>query len=458
MHMLTTGDLALYRDREDAGRRLAARLARLAQDRPVVVGLPRGGVPVAFEVASALSAPLDVVVVRKLGAPMQPELAIGAIGEEGVIVLNKDLVSALAIQREELEAVVAREQAELTRRQRLYRGDRPPVAVAGRTVVLVDDGIATGSTAMAAAQVLRERGARRVVLAVPVGPPDAAARFGPEVDELVCLQAPEWFFAVGSCYERFDQTSDEQVGELLERARAGATPRGPAGTGSDLRRAGGGIDWLQVAHRDVAIPADEVALPGDLRLPPAPSGLVIFAHGSGSSRLSPRNIQVAAALTAAGLGTLLFDLLTEREAADRDNVFDIPLLAQRLEAATQWARRDAEVRALPVGYFGASTGAAAALRAAADVGDGVRAVVSRGGRPDLAQPRLAEVTAPTLLIVGGADRTVVELNQQALAALGCTKELVLVPGATHLFEEPGALEQVAAHAARWFVEHLASPR
>ena len=222
--MHTVGDAALYRDREDAGRRLSARLAPLAQDRPVVMGLPRGGVPVAFEVASALGAPLDVVVVRKLGAPMQPELAIGAIGEEGVIVLNQDLVRALTIQRQELEAVVAREQAELTRRQRLYRGDRPPVAVAGRTVVLVDDGIATGSTAMAAAQVLHERDARRVVLAVPVGPPDAAARFGPEVDELVCLQAPEWFFAVGSCYERFDQVSDEQVRELLERARAGVPP------------------------------------------------------------------------------------------------------------------------------------------------------------------------------------------------------------------------------------------
>jgi len=454
MQMLTRGDVALYRDRQDAGRMLASRLAPLSEDRPVVVGLPRGGVPVAFEVATALGAPLDVVVVRKLGVPIQPELGMGAIGEDGVLILNKDLVRALAIRRDELEAVVLREQEELARRQRLYRGDRPPVAVAGRTVILVDDGIATGVTATAAARALRKRGAERVVLAVPVGPPDAAVRFAAEVDDFVCLQAPDWFFAVGACYEDFDQTSDEQVSELLERAHAGTSPSVRAGARTDHPRAGGGIDWSQVTHRHVTIPADDALLPGDLRLPPVPSGLVVFAHGSGSSRLSPRNIQVAAALTAAGLGTLLFDLLTEREAADRANVFDIPLLAHRLVAATEWAQEEAELHALPVGYFGASTGAAAALCAAADMGNAIRALVSRGGRPDLAGSRLRDVTAPTLLIVGSGDRTVLELNEEALAAMSCTKELVLVPGATHLFEEPGALEQVAAHASRWFVTHL----
>ena len=222
--MLTGTDIALYRDREDAGRRLATRLAALSEDNPVVVGLPRGGVPVAFEVARALEAPLDVVVVRKLGVPVRPELAMGAIGEEGVLVLNKAVVGALAIERHELEVVVAREAAELARRQRLYRGNRPPVPVVGRPVILIDDGIATGSTATAAARVLRERGAKHVVLAVPVGPPDAAARFSPEVDEFVCLQAPGWFFAVGACYEDFGQTSDEEVSELLERARIEGTP------------------------------------------------------------------------------------------------------------------------------------------------------------------------------------------------------------------------------------------
>ena len=182
---------------------------------------------------------------------------------------------------------------------------------------------------------------------------------------------------------------------------------------------------------------------------------MIFAHGSGSSRLSPRNIQVAAALTAAGLGTLLFDLLDRARSRPTETTCStFALLAGRLVAATRWAHGETELDTLPVGYFGSSTGAAAALCAAADLGDGIRAVVSRGGRADLAGPRLGELTAPTLLIVGGADHVVLELNKQALADLRCPKELMVVPGATHLFEEPGALEQVAAHAARWFSQHL----
>ena len=448
----------MYEDREDAGRQLAARLESLRDERPVVVGLPRGGVPVAYEVAVALDAPLDIVVVRKLGVPIQPELGMGAIGEEGVIVLNDDLVRALAIAPYELDLIVAREHAELERRQRLYRGDRPPEPLAGRTAVLVDDGIATGLTAIAAARVLRKRGAARIVLAVPVGPPGSAERFAAEVDEFVCLEAPEDFLAVGSCYARFGQTSDEEVIGLLARARREAevevagTRAGP-GAGPDTPRAGG-VDWSRVRHRVVEIPAGVALLPGDVRLPPAPTGLVIFAHGSGSSRLSARNIQVAAALTAAGFATLLFDLLTEAEAADRRNVFDIPLLADRLVAATRWAEQDGELAGLPIGYFGASTGAAAALCAAADLGSRIRAVVSRGGRPDLAAARLRDVSAPTLLIVGSADAAVVELNERARADLRCSTELVLVPHATHLFEEPGALEQVAALAARWFAGRL----
>lgn len=207
-------------------------------------------------------------------------------------------------------------------------------------------------------------------------------------------------------------------------------------------------------QRDVLIPAADVRLGGTLGVPAAATGVVLFAHGSGSSRFSRRNRAVAAALQEQGLATLLFDLLTDVEADDRALVFDIPFLADRLRQAIQWVAADPEVGALPVGLFGASTGAAAALTAAADLGDGVRAVVSRGGRPDLVLDRLADVTAPTLLIVGGEDHSVVELNRAAWARLRSPRELVIVPGATHLFEEPGALEQVAAHAARWFTRYL----
>ncbi|HEX9165669.1 MAG TPA: hypothetical protein VF862_07140 [Gemmatimonadales bacterium] len=203
--------------------------------------------------------------------------------------------------------------------------------------------------------------------------------------------------------------------------------------------------------RDVSIRLGPVALPGLLAIPDRAIGLVLFAHGSGSSRLSVRNNRVAADLRSAGIGTLLFDLLTDPESASRANVFDIPLLAERLDGATDWARTEAPL--LPIGYFGASTGAAAALVAAAARKD-IAVVVSRGGRPDLAGGALPRVTAPTLLIVGSRDEQVLDLNRQALSQLRCEKRLAVVPGATHLFEEPGTLDQVSALAREWLGHHL----
>lgn len=450
----------VFRDRRDAGRRLAERLEHLRSERPVVLGLPRGGVPVAYEVARSLEAPLDVILVRKLGAPLRPEYGVGAIAEGGVRIVDAQALSALGLERADLDRIVIREEAELERRQRLYRGDRPPISLTHRTVILVDDGVATGGTAIAAARAARERGAARVVLAVPIGPPGAEGRFAGEIDEFVCLEAPVGFFAVGVYYEDFRQTSDEEVRELLAAALQGADNQEVAPTSSsvadDPPPASGGLDWTQLKRDGVSISANGVQLAGDLRLPPNLLGLVIFAHGSGSSRLSPRNIQVASALNASGFATLLFDLLTDAEAAERGNVFDIPLLAHRLVAATHWANHDRDVGELPVGYFGASTGAAAALCAAAELGGGIRAVVSRGGRPDLAGSRLGEVRASTLLIVGGNDRVVLGLNEAAALELRCSHELAVVPGATHLFEEPDALEQVSELAGAWFTDHLAA--
>lgn len=207
---------------------------------------------------------------------------------------------------------------------------------------------------------------------------------------------------------------------------------------------------------DVQIGADGVVLEGTLAIPEGARAVVVFAHGSGSSRLSPRNAYVASVLHDAGLATLLFDLLTKAEAADHANVFDMPLLASRLTSATSWLCAQGRTQPLHIGYFGASTGAAAALIAAASTPT-VGAVVSRGGRPDLAGSALPRVRAPTLLIVGGDDRLVLTLNQQAYAQLACGKQLCIVPGATHLFEEPGALEAVARLATDWFRRHLMRP-
>lgn len=206
--------------------------------------------------------------------------------------------------------------------------------------------------------------------------------------------------------------------------------------------------------RSMAVCIPPAGLEGTLEIPADPRGVVLFAHGSGSSRFSPRNGYVAAALREAGFATLLFDLLTAGEAEDRRNVFDIPLLARRLLDATGWLAERRDSARLRPAYFGASTGAAAALVAAAQAGASVAAVVSRGGRPDLAGAALARVTAPTLLIVGGDDTSVIEVNEDAFALMRCEKELRIVPGASHLFEEPGTLQQVIALARDWFERHL----
>ena len=222
--------------------------------------------------------------------------------------------------------------------------------------------------------------------------------------------------------------------------RAARTPAGPS---RDAVSA--------VAMREVTIPPLDLA--GTLRQPADATCLVVFAHGSGSSRFSPRNNAVAEGFAARGIATLLFDLLTPAEEGDRANVFDIPLLAERLANAVAWVRREPGLSGLPLGLFGASTGAAAALVAAARLPDAISAVVSRGGRPDLAGDALERVRAPTLLIVGGADYCVIELNEEAAARITATKALEIVPCATHLFEEPGALEAVVDLSARWFLDH-----
>jgi dienelactone hydrolase len=209
----------------------------------------------------------------------------------------------------------------------------------------------------------------------------------------------------------------------------------------------------------VHIPAGHVELDGELIVPPAACGVVLFAHGSGSSRLSPRNTYVARVLQQQGIGTLLFDLLTREEDQDYATRFDIELLTRRLLAATKWLQINPLTQTMPLGYFGASTGAAAALLAASAIGDEISAVVSRGGRPDMAgETALHRVNVPTLLMVGSEDYGVIELNQQAYAQLGGQKEMILIPGATHLFEEPGTLEQVARNAATWFTQHLKNSR
>jgi predicted phosphoribosyltransferase/dienelactone hydrolase len=429
----------MFRDRAEAGHRLAAALTAYRGTPAVVLAVPRGGVPVGFEVARELGLPLDVIVVRKLGVPSYRELAAGAIGEGGARVLNEQVVRQTGLSASDLASVEATARAELDARVRRFRRGRPPVPLRGRTALVVDDGVATGATAMAACEVARALGADRVVLAVPVASPRTVQRVRSVADDVVVLEQPEWFSAVGEVYDDFAQVPDDEVAALLHRSDA-APSRGAAP--------------VPATDEEVLVPVTGAQLPGHLTVPAGAGGLVVFVHGSGSSRHSPRNRAVAHELNGAGLGTLLFDLLTEREGRERHLVFDINLLAGRLAQVTVWLRHHPGYGAMPLGFFGASTGAAAALVAATDRGLGIRAVVSRGGRPDLAREHLRAVEAPTLLVVGGADHEVLVLNRQAQTMIPGPTSLVVVPHATHLFEEPGALEEVARVATEWFLRHL----
>lgn len=428
-----------FMNRKDAGQQLAARLKYLSRDNVVVLGLPRGGVPVAAEVARVLGAPLDVILVRKLGAPWQPELALGAIGEGGVRVLNDDIVRAGMVSSATIDDDERREAKELARRVGVYRQSTSPVDLAGRRVVIVDDGLATGATAHAACSVARARGASHITLAVPVAPAKWEERFRDVADECVALSTPDFFAAVGQFYEDFPQvTDDEVIGLLHQSSRAASGP---------VKR--------HVLDTAVDIPVgDRVVLEGQLVVPEDAAGLVVFVHGSGSSRRSPRNRIVAHDLQDAGLATLLFDLLTPDEGDDRRMVFDIPFLAERLSATVAWVREQEWARNLSIGLFGASTGAAAALWVAAEEASPIAAVVSRGGRPDLAMDRVENVTCPVLLIVGGHDHEVLWLNENALRRMKCPRAIEVVPGASHLFSEPGALTQVSDLARAFFVERF----
>ncbi len=417
-----------YVDRHHAGLQLAEALTRFAGDSPVVLGLARGGIAVAAPVARALGAPLDMLLVCKVGSPDQPELGIGAVAEGGVHVIDTVLAHHLGIPDEAVPQLVRSQAHALDGRVDALRRGHPRLDLEGRLVIVIDDGLATGSTAHAAIRSARRAGARQVILAVPVGSRAGVRRMEVIADEVICLLMPDDFLAVGRHYDHFAAVSDTDMIALLSH---------------DTRT-------------EVVITVEDAALPGILTIPPLATLLVIFAHGSGSSRLSPRNQAVAAALQDSGIATLLIDLLTEDEARERQMVFDIEHLADRLEGVVAWSRGFPRTQHLGIGLFGASTGAAAALAVAARCPDLVSTVVSRGGRPDLASRWLPLVKAPTLLIVGGEDVDVLRLNRDALTRLRCPSALEIVPGASHLFDEAGSLQQVAILARDWCARAAAS--
>ncbi len=337
-------------DRIDVGRRLARRLERYRGADAVILALPRGGVQVGFVVAQRLGLPLDVLIVRKVGHPSNPEYGLGSVVEGLPPVMDKSRTAAAGLTEADLAPAIEQARREVERRVRRYRAGRPLVDVRGRIVILVDDGIATGGTVRSALEALRQSRPARIVLAVGVSPPETVEELRPQVDELVCLSMPVAFSAVGQVYRSFDQVSDEEVMDLLGRSQSRATREGavelesrrpelsPASRMPRPRFRG-----TPVAPTQVSIPlGSNQYLPADLAAPALAGGIVVFAHGSGSGRASPRSREVARQLHFAGLGTLLIDLLTESE-ADVDSRtqryrFDIARLGERLLVATDWLR------------------------------------------------------------------------------------------------------------------------
>jgi putative phosphoribosyl transferase len=420
----------IFEDRRHAGKRLAEhiKLNEKEKSNTIVLGLPRGGIPIAYEVSQALNCPLDVLIVRKIGHPRNSEYGIGAITEDGSYWLDPE-ASVSHITSLVIDSIIAKEKKELERRIAKYRDHDLP-NLRGKNIVLVDDGLATGVTAKVGARYLKSLGVEKIILAVPVCASDSVKKLRTEVDQVICINEPEYFLGVGEYYKKFDQTSDEEVLDLLSRSRGAQSI-------------------------EVEIPYDGgVKTKGTLTLPINAKALVIFAHESSNGRFNPKNMEVASLLNKAGIGTLLLVLLTEEEALDRHNIFDIPFLGIRLVSATKWIKFQEVAKNLSIGYFGANTGGGAVLWAAGELENPVAAVVSLGGRPDLAISRLAQVSAPTLLIVGERDRDVIKLNKIAYRELRNAK-ISLIPHATHLFEEPRAMEQVSMEAVEWFLKYCA---
>ncbi len=444
-----------FTDRTDAGRRLAQALAPFEDKNPLVVALPRGGVPVGYEVARALGAPLDVLVTRRLTTPEDQETGFGAIGPGGVRYLDSARIQDLGITDRQLEALAADASAEVEARSRCFRGTSRPLSVRNRIVILVDESITDGSTARLAARILRSLGPKRLILATPVAPPGTLEALRDEVDGLVFLISPEEVGDLGQWYREHPTITDGDVEAYLHRAHKDLERLAERGRRPPEVR----VEHPEpMAQRAVKIKLGGTTLNGLLAIPEHAQGLVLFGHSSGSNRYTPRNQQLAEKLRETGLATLQVDLLTPGEAAEdvRTQRFrsDIQTLSRRVSGIVDWLAAHPAAKVLPVAFHGTGTSAALGVVAARQRPGRVQALIACSGRMDLVQATLDELDVPSLLIVGEEDTETLEINRHALQALRGPAELVLVPETGPIFEAPEVTERMADSIADWCRQHL----
>ncbi|MFD6095557.1 phosphoribosyltransferase family protein [Nocardiopsis flavescens] len=421
-----------FTDRSEAGRRLAERVRPHAVDDPLVLALPRGGVPVGAELARRLDADFDVLVVRKIGLPGRPELGVGAIAEDGRVLFDDLALARMRVPRQALSGTVDAERAELDRRRRVYRGERPPPRIAGRDCVVVDDGVATGGTARAALRMVRQAGPAQLVLAVPVASREAIAMLGEEADAVVVLGVPDNFRAVGEWYRDFDQLSDGHVTAIMSEVGRSHSRPGTA--------------------RGVRVRAGDVYLDGDLTLPAVLRGAAVLAFGE--ARGDPRWRAIASVLQRSGYATLMLDLLVGDERSSVGGGAATEVLGERLSSAVTWLRRATDAASEPVGVLGSGAAAPAALVTAARRPGDVAGVVVHGGRIDLAEPALPEVRAPVLVLLESRDSFVRELGEWARGRMGGPTDLKVMSGAEELLRGAKEWRRVAVETQDWFDRYL----
>jgi putative phosphoribosyl transferase len=429
-----------FKDRKHAGRLLSTKMSQFSynRNRTVVIAIPLGGVSVAYELASELQLPLDILPIKKIGAPLDPELATGAVGENSEVLYNTELLKYLGYGHHDIEPMKEMALMKIKKISEVLRQGHIPLQLENKDIILVDDGVSSGTTMRTAIQFLRKKRVRKIHIATPVCSPDAMAELAGQVNKFTTVLTPVNFTSIGEWYDDFSQVETKEVIRILNEFHSGQNTLSP---------------------QDVLVKDAHVELPGQLYLSAKNKSWIIFAHGSGSSHKSVRNNIVAEELAHSGHGTLLFDLLTIDEDENYNNRFNITLLSKRLLMATMWlVNSKYYVKGTPIGYFGASTGAAAALMASANspLEYPLYAITSRGGRPDIIDDRtLQSIKIPTLLIVGGEDHEVIKLNEKASFYLPNCR-VVIVPHASHLFEEAGTLEEVTKLAIQWFDEHIAT--